>query len=106
MFNEAENMDGQKTRNYLTGLRQKLKEKGTAILIEPGTNDMIRYLQSVARAARESYECSSYREAAKSAVYLEDNTLVREAQRTGIRYKQKTEHWFSYMILERNGGAI
>lgn len=106
MLNEAENTSGLEIQNYLLGMQRKLRENGMAIFIEPGKNDTIDYLESISQMAQDRYGCSTYIAATKSAVYLGNNSLVQEALRTGLRYKQKMEHWFSYMILERNGSVI
>lgn len=106
MLNEAENIGKHEIQSYLGGIQQKLREHGFAIFIEPGKNSTLNCLRAVSVKAEDSYNCSIYKEATKSAVYLGDNTLVREALKIGLRYKQKMEHWFSYMILERKGNAL
>ena len=105
MLNEAENTSKKEIQSYLFGIQQNLAGNGVAIFIEPGKNDTIKYLNSISQAAEDCYECATYIKATKSAVYLEENSLVQESLSVGLRYKQKLEHWFSYMILERNGGA-
>ena len=106
MLNEAENTGEQEIQNYLSALNRMLRKNGHAIFIEPGKNSTIGFLNLVSQEANDIYNCSVFKEATKSAVYLGENTLVQEALRTGLRYKQDMRHWFSYLILERKGETV
>lgn len=104
MLNKAENTTGKEMRDYLSGLQQNLKTGGYGIFIEPGKNSDVEFLNAAAKAAEKEYNCHLFREAVKSAVCLEGNSLVEQSIKIGLRYSQRMAHWFSCMILER--GAI
>ena len=67
---------------------------------------MVDFLNSTAQTAELKYMCAPLEEAAKDAVCLSDNTLVRQAIETGLRYKRDMKHWFSHLILERKGESV
>ena len=100
LLNLAESTGDAEAGAFLTGLGQNLKTNGYAIMIEPGRQENVDFLNSIALMAEYGPVCETIAGASKAAIYLAGNQLVKQTMETGLR-SRKMEHWFSYLILQR-----
>ena len=103
LLNQNEDQSDEMVKRYLSGVGKGLKAGGHVIMIEPGTNEQILFMENLTALAGEQAACLPYETAVKTSVYLMENSLVQQAIKIGLRYSRKIEHWFSYLILEKAG---
>lgn len=103
LLNQNEDCSDKIITDYLSGVGKSLKAGGHVIMIEPGTNEQMLFLEKLSDMAGDQADCMLYDEVKKTSVYLVNNTLVQQAVAIGLRYSRKMEHWFSYLILEKAG---
>lgn len=103
LLNQNENRSDEMVERYLSGIGKGLKTGGHVIMIEPGTNEQMEFMENLTVLAGEQADFIPYETAFKTSVYLVGNTLVQQAIEIGLRYSRKMEHWFSCLILEKAG---
>ena len=103
LLNVKEKHSDDMVTRCISGVGKALKTGGHVIMIEPGTNEQIWFMNKLTALAEEQAACLPCEKAAKSTVNLMANSLVQQAVKIGLRGSGYMEHWFSYLILEKTG---
>lgn len=100
MLNNNERIDGERLEIFVNGLQHNLREKGIAIMIEPGTCDQKAILEDL--VAKSTHKSSMKCLFGPERV-VQDNTrmsFLTELIDMGLRCKKNYQHWFTYTVLE------
>ncbi len=100
LLNACEGNDGGFNAHFLRGIELLLSDSGKAILIEPGQNENIRLLESLAKLAASGFQIDILEPPHKAAVDVSGIGVMLDLTRLNLR-SDKMEHWFSTMILRR-----
>ncbi len=100
LLNVCEGNDGGFNAHFLHGIEQLLSDSGKAILIEPGQNENMQLLESLAQMAISGFQIDILEPPHKAAVDVSGIGVMRDLMQINLRSK-KLEHWFSTMILRR-----
>lgn len=98
MLNPAENVSDETLNGIGEGFARSLTEHGRVIIIEPGVRSQIPILKK----AMDSNDLKLIFEPNITSVDIAHNTLVKQCMDTGIRRKKTEEHWYSFVVAERN----
>lgn len=100
MLNNNECIDEYRLEVFVNGLQQNLRQKGIAIMIEPGTCDQKAILEDL--VAKSTHK-SSMKCLFGPEQVVQDNThmsFLTELIDMGLRCKKNYQHWFTYTVLE------
>ena len=100
MLNNNERIDGERLEIFVNGLQHNLREKGIAIMIEPGTCDQKAILEDLVAKSKHK---SSMKCLFGPERVVQDNTrmsFLTELIDMGLRCKKNYQHWFTYTVLE------
>lgn len=99
VLNGNENIQQDKTDKLILALADKLADKGSLILIEPGKNINFAELKRIGYLIARHRKFSCRVEPRKTKVLVDNMTLVKSVKELGLRNDKRDEHWFSYTIF-------
>lgn len=101
VLNGNENLQQEKTDRLIFSMADKLNDKGSFILIEPGKNINLDELARIGDSLA-CYKNFYFRVAPrKIKVPVDKITLLKTVRALGVRNDKREEHWFSYTIFGR-----
>ena len=99
VLNGNENLQQDKTDKLIFELADKLADKGSLILIEPGKNINVAELKRIGCLLAKYKKFLCRVNPRKIKVLVDKISLLKNVKELGLRYDKRDEHWFSYTIF-------
>ena len=105
MLNSSEDVSTKAVESFTNTIEKALGAGGYVISIEPGKKENRVFLASLlSKISANEQKFKVIASPLLTATDISEISLYNEACEAGLRGVRKAEHWFTYIILEKNGG--